>query len=72
MKNNSELLILENAIFDVIHSMHQNLFCKHLQNYRLGLAVLEQLNDEYNEITGQYYIPQMKTLDYYSKQWSAF
>ena len=67
-----EIQLLEFSMFEVIESMHQSLACKKLDTYRLGLAVLDQLNDEYCELTGQYYIPPMKTLDYYSKQWSAF
>lgn len=67
-----EVAKMEESMFEVIHSMHYSLFCKNLKNYRLGLAVLDQLNDEYNEITGQYYIPQMKALDYHSKQWTNF
>lgn len=67
-----EIQLLENSMFDVIESMHKSLVYKKLDNYRLGLAVLEQLNDDYCELTGQYYIAPMKALDYHSRQWTAF
>lgn len=68
----NEIQVLENSMFDVIESMHESLAYKKLDNYRLGLAVLEQLNDDYCELTGQFYIPPMKTLDYHSRQWTNF
>lgn len=65
-----EVQILEQSMFDIIFSLHTSLVFKDLEDYRLGLAVLDSLNDEYHELTGQYFIPQDRVLDYHSKQWS--
>lgn len=67
-----ELRIIEEAVFEVVHALHQSMYTKDLTNYRLGLAVLEQLNSEYCDITGQYYMPPVKELEYHSQQWSKF
>jgi hypothetical protein len=67
-----EIRIIEEAVFEVIHSLHQSMYCRNLENYRLGLAVLEQLNSEYCDLTGQYYMPPMRELEYHSNQWSKF
>jgi len=38
--------------------------------YQSGLAALDILNEEYKELTGNYYIDKNKVLNYHSKQWS--
>jgi hypothetical protein len=64
-----ELQILESSIFEVIMNMGYSRQNKNLEEYRLGLAVMDQLNNEYFEITGRYYIPQEKVIVYHSRQW---
>lgn len=72
MGNVKEIQLLENSIFDIIESMQYAVQYNNIENYRLGLAVMDELNNEYKSITGQAYVPEMKVLEYYENQWSKF
>jgi hypothetical protein len=67
-----EVRVLEESMFELVQTLYESIQLKNLENYRLGLAVLDELNEEYCDITGQYYISPMKTLEYHSNQWSKF
>jgi hypothetical protein len=67
-----ELQILESDMFDAIEGLHLAMRNKNLADYKVWLALLEQLNVEYLYMTGEFYIDQKRVLDYHSKQWSAF
>lgn len=66
-----EAFILEEAMFQVIETLHYYLNFKNKTQYELALEVLESLNDEYFDLVGQYYIDQLTLLDYYEKKWST-
>lgn len=63
---------LESDIFDVIYELHINLNLKNKQQYRLCLLALDNLNIEYFQLTGKYYIERKRILEYYSKLWDNF
>ncbi len=63
---------LESDMFDVIYELHRNLNVKNKEQYRLCLIALDQLNIEYFQLTGKYYIERKRILDYYSKLWDNF
>ena len=64
-----ELQTLESTLFEVVMNMGYARQNKNLEDYRMGLAVMDLLNKEYFELTGQYYIPQDKVIIYHSRQW---
>lgn len=63
---------LESDMFDVIYELHRNLNAKNKEQYRLCLITLDQLNIEYFQLAGKYYIERKRILDYYSKLWDNF
>lgn len=63
---------LESDMFDVIYELHINLKIKNKEQYRLCLVALDQLNIEYFQESGKYYIERKRILDYYSKLWDNF
>lgn len=69
MSKFKEIQRIESDVFEVIHFLHRIMKEGNLESYKKGLAALEALNDEYKELTGQYYIAQDRIVDYHSKQW---
>lgn len=67
-----ELQVLESNIFEAIEEMHIAICNKDITAFRGWLALLENLNDEYNFMTGNFYIAPMEILMYHSYQWSRF
>lgn len=63
---------LESNLFDIIYELHTNLTLKNKDQYKLCLAALDQLNYDYFELTGKYYINRERVIDYYSKLWDNF
>ncbi len=69
MDKNKELYVIESSIFDITQCLLEAKQYKNLNDYRLGLSILDQLNLEYYEISGSYFLDQNKMLDFHSKQW---
>lgn len=67
-----ELQQLESDIFDTVTELHKNLFTKNKDKYKLHLGILDILNEEYNELTGNYKVHPLECLEYYSNLWSKF
>lgn len=66
-----ELYILEEAMFNIRETLHHNLNFKNKTQYCLALEVMEELNNEYFELAGEYYIDQLTLLGYYEQKWST-
>ena len=60
---------LESNLFDIVEKLNYTFTYKKKDQYKLHLVALDELNEEYCEITGNYYIHPMKTLSYYEKLW---
>lgn len=60
---------IESDIFDVLHDLHVCLQYKNASDYKMNLQLLDILNEEYKDITTEYYIKPEKVLDYHSRQW---
>lgn len=67
-----ELQILESDMFDAIEGLHLSIRNKNINDYKTWLALLENLNDEYNFMTGNFYIAPVRILMYHRYQWSKF
>lgn len=69
-----DIQLLENMLFDSIEYLEKTakLDVTHPTvriKYQSGLAALDLLNEEYKQLTGNYYIDQNRVLQYHSKQW---
>ncbi len=64
-----EIQQLESDMFDVTVRLHKAKSLRDKPDFITSLALLEVLNDEYNELTDTYYIPQEKMLEYHSFRW---
>lgn len=61
---------IESDLFDVIEKLNRDLRFKNKDSYKLHLVVMDELNEEYNSLSGKYYIPPLTCLQYYEKMWS--
>ena len=68
----TDIYKLEDLMFEVVESLYKAIEIKNLDRYRLALATLEMLNNEYNSLYGNYFIYQIRMLDYYRNQWERF
>jgi hypothetical protein len=64
-----EIQQLESDMFDVTVRLHKAKSVLDRNEFITSLALLEVLNDEYNELTDTYYIDQLKMLEYHSYRW---
>lgn len=64
-----EIQQLESDMFDVTVRLHRAKTYLDKVDYITSLALLEVLNDEYNEITNHYYVDQVKMVEYHSYRW---
>lgn len=60
---------LESDMFDAIEMLHLALQFKRTEDFNMALALLESLNDEYKEITQEYYITQTRMIQFHEKKW---
>lgn len=70
--NVKEIHQIEANIFDIVESLHNNMLIKNKDKYKLSLVALDSLNEEYNELTGNYYVHPLRCLEYYGNLWSKF
>lgn len=63
---------LESDIFDIIQKLNETLKLKKKEHYKLCLVAMDSLNEDYNNLTGNYYIHPLKALGYYEHLWSKF
>lgn len=67
--NDKTLKILENLLFDLVFELNQKYQLKQYDKYKLALASLQIINEEYNQITGRYYIDKQQIMEYYRQLW---
>lgn len=64
-----ELYELEDMIFQTMEGLYQSFDYRQKDKYKLALCSLELLNKEYKELTGRFFIDEVRILDYYKKMW---
>jgi hypothetical protein len=64
-----QVQLLESDMFETIHDLLKAFHSKNSGDYTTFLAILENLNDEYKDLTGQYYIEQTRIISYHEKRW---
>lgn len=64
-----QLKDIESNLFDIICELNHNFFLRKKEDYKLLLVALDELNEEYKEQTGKYYIEPVKCANYYSRLW---
>lgn len=69
MSGSKQLFILEEAIFDIMEKLHYFLGVKDKPSYELAVKTLNMLNEDYKELTGEFFLEPERILSYYSKLW---
>lgn len=64
-----ELYKLEDMIFQTMEGLYQAYDYKQKDKYKIALASLEILNEEYKQLTGKLFIEQTRITGYYTKMW---
>lgn len=67
--NKHQVTKLEADLFDIICKLHTNFFYRNKDEYKTYLALLDDNNEEYKSLTGDYYIEPVKCATLYSKLW---
>lgn len=62
-------LELQEDLFELICSLYENYNYRKIDHYKLDLALLEEYNNEYKELTGLYYLKAEKVIEFYEKLW---
>lgn len=60
---------IESNMFDIIMELHTNLTYRQKDKYKLCLVAMDELNEEYKKLTGDYFIAPERSLGYYEKLW---
>lgn len=69
MSKFTQLRQLELDMFDIIEGLHKALFVKRIDDYKMYLSLMDEVNEEYKELSGKYYLDPMRCLGYYENLW---
>lgn len=72
MSKTRRLQQIRSDMFEVITELHNNITYKRQDMYKLCLVAMDDLNEEYKSLTGNYYLNELECLNYYEKLWSVF
>ena len=60
---------LESDMFDAIELLHIALQYKQREDFNMALALIEEMNDEYEQITHKPYITPLEMIKFHEKKW---
>ncbi len=64
-----EMFIIENEMFETVREMYEAKAAWDKRTYRLYLDLLEELNSEYEALTGKPCYPPTKMVEFYETLW---
>lgn len=72
MSKLKEMRELEADMLDCVEELYRSIDTFNFENYKYSLSLIDLLNSEYFELTGQYYIAPRKVIEFHEKKWSIF